>query len=171
MLQLRTTAAATRSSTLNVCQTYRTVNARLCAPLKVPSQQLLQSESKVGPRGSSLALQAHRGDEVAAFLVASDIQDPGVLPGTAPSAVSQKLQIYSTQGSRASVEVLPGLTTVGQLRAEVARLLRTDAGEVRLSYAGKELSSTLDSSVLELKPGVEVVQALQRFRGGGAARP
>lgn len=97
MLQLRTTAAATRSSTLNVCQTSRTVNARLCAPLKVPSQQLLQSESKVGPRGSSLALQAHRGDEVAAFLVASDIQDPGVLPGTAPSAVSQKLQIYSTQ--------------------------------------------------------------------------
>ncbi|WIA12308.1 hypothetical protein OEZ85_012364 [Tetradesmus obliquus] len=127
MLQLRT-AAATRSSTLNVCQTSRTVNARLCAPLKVPSQQLLQSESKVGPRGSSLALQAHRGDEVAAFLVASDIQDPGVLPGTAPR-------------------------------------------EVRLSYAGKELSSTLDSSVLELKPGVEVVQALQRFQGGGAARP
>jgi hypothetical protein len=34
-----------------------------------------QQQSKVGFGNSSLALQAHRGDEVAAFLVATDTQE------------------------------------------------------------------------------------------------
>jgi hypothetical protein len=38
---------------------------------------------------------------------------------------------------------------------------------VRLSYAGKELPPSLDASLLQLKPGIDVVAALPRFQGGG----
>jgi hypothetical protein len=40
---------------------------------------------------------------------------------------------------------------------------------VCLSYAGKELPPSADGSLLALKPGIDVVAALQRLQGGGAA--
>jgi hypothetical protein len=150
--------------------------------------------------------------------------------------VSRQLLVYTTEGARAPVSVLPGLTTVGQLRAMVAHTTRSNpdqvgcercgvhmcqgvwqsvqhalfetshscsngilwplAGavvmpqccvlaqrlhvllpacacasplQVRLSYAGKELPPSADDSLLALKPGIDVVAALQRFQGGGAA--
>jgi hypothetical protein len=41
--------------------------------------------------------------------------------------------------------------------------------QVRLSYAGKELPPSADGSLLALKPGIDVVAALQPFQGGGEA--
>jgi hypothetical protein len=41
--------------------------------------------------------------------------------------------------------------------------------QVRLSYAGKELPPSADGSLLALKPGIDVVAALQRFQGGEEA--
>uniref|UniRef100_A0A383WJT8 UBC core domain-containing protein n=1 Tax=Tetradesmus obliquus TaxID=3088 RepID=A0A383WJT8_TETOB len=86
----------------------------------------------------------------------------GTLPSPAPSAVSRQLQVTISQRAVAHVEVLPGLTTVGQLREQVAELLGTDSTQVRLSYAGKELAASLDGSALELAPGVDVLAVMQR---------
>jgi hypothetical protein len=47
----------------------------------------------------------------------------GTLPSLPPSAVSLQLSVYSTEGVRASVTVLPEVTTVGQLREHVAEVL------------------------------------------------
>jgi hypothetical protein len=55
------------------------------------------------------------------------------LPSPPPSAVSRQLSVYSTEGVRASVTVLPGVTTVGQLREQVAEALRSNPAQVRHS--------------------------------------
>ncbi|WIA12300.1 hypothetical protein OEZ85_012356 [Tetradesmus obliquus] len=86
----------------------------------------------------------------------------GTLPSPPPSALSRQLQVTISQRAVADVEVLPGLTTVGQLREQVAELLGTDSTQVRLSYAGKELAASLDGSALELAPGVDVLAVMQR---------
>jgi hypothetical protein len=73
MLQLRTTGVLSRHGNKNFDQHAAFhANARSSMLRVCPAQQ-----SKVGFRGSSLALQAHRGDEVAAFLVATDSKEAG----------------------------------------------------------------------------------------------
>jgi hypothetical protein len=84
MLRFRTTAACVRGGAGQRQALACRVDARPCARLEVPCQQLLQS--KVGTRNSIPALQAHRGDEVAAFLVAGDTQQEAGRQGTVGQA-------------------------------------------------------------------------------------
>ncbi|WIA32432.1 hypothetical protein OEZ86_003254 [Tetradesmus obliquus] len=124
MLQLRHSAATSR---LYLCYPACTIKARPCAHREVPRQQLLLSN--VGPQGKSLALQAHRGHKVA-HLKEEHSFEAGALTSPPAIAVSRQLHIYSSQGAVAAVEVLPGLTTVGQLRQQVAQLLGADSSQL-----------------------------------------
>jgi hypothetical protein len=71
MLRLRTTSVLARDGNRNSHQSGCCANARQGMLRVWPAQQ----QSKVGFRSSRLALQAHRGDEVAAFLVATDTKE------------------------------------------------------------------------------------------------
>jgi hypothetical protein len=74
MLQLRTTGVTSGNGNMKHVMFDCSANARPC-PCRASPAQLLQS--KVPVHNKSLALQAHRGDEVAAFLVATDTQETG----------------------------------------------------------------------------------------------
>jgi hypothetical protein len=71
MLQLRSRDAIVCSNNQKTYKHAHKSNALLWIRRVRPAQQ----QSKVGFRSSSLALQAHRGDEVAAFLVATDTRE------------------------------------------------------------------------------------------------
>jgi hypothetical protein len=74
------------------------------------------------------AIQAHSNGVAAAAAAAA----AGAPPSPPPGAVSRQLLVYTTEGGRAPVTVLPGVTTVGQLRAMVAETTRSNPDQASL---------------------------------------